>query len=92
MPDITEQDLGEYNKTDIFNGFGKVGDNLSGGIESVYKTFETLQLDMSTVFLVKGFFNETLNVQKNINDIGDIGVLRLDGDWYESTKICLTIK
>ena len=89
MPDITSEDLGEYNKSDIYNGFGKVGDNLSGGIDNVYKTFETLEINMKNVKLVKGFFNDTLNIQENIDTIGDIGVLRLDGDWYESTKICL---
>ena len=88
MPDITNEDLGTYNKSDIYNGFGKVGDNLSGGIENVYKTFETLNLDTLNVFLVKGFFKDTL-IQKNLDDIGEIAILRLDGDWYESTKICL---
>jgi hypothetical protein len=89
MPDITDEDLGTYNKSDIYTGFGKVGDNLSGGIENVYHTFKTLNLDMENVFLVKGFFNDTLNIQKNIDNIGEIAILRLDGDWYESTKICL---
>jgi hypothetical protein len=39
--------------------------------------------------LVKGFFQDTLQIQENIDNIGEIAVLRLDGDWYESTKICL---
>jgi hypothetical protein len=39
MPDITEKDIGEYNKSNPISGFGKVGDNLSGGIENVYKHF-----------------------------------------------------
>jgi predicted O-methyltransferase YrrM len=89
MPDITSEDIGDYNKSDIFQGFGKVGDNLSGGIENVYKTFQTLNVDMNNVRLIKGFFQDTLNVQQNIDDIGEIGILRLDGDWYESTKVCL---
>ena len=89
MPDITNEDLSDYNKSDIYKGFGKVGDNLSGGIENVYKTFETLEISMENVILIKGFFKDTLNIQENIDNIGEIGVLRLDGDWYESTKICL---
>jgi lipopolysaccharide biosynthesis glycosyltransferase len=89
MPEITKQDLGDYNKSDIFNGFGKVGDNLSGGIDSVYKTFRSLNVNMKNTTLIKGFFKDTLNVPENIENIREIGVLRLDGDWYESTKTCL---
>ncbi len=33
----------------------------------------------------KGWFQDTLPVA----DTGPIAILRLDGDWYESTKICL---
>lgn len=89
MPDITNKDLSDYNKSNIYKGFGKVGDNLSGGIENVYKTFETLEISMQNVTLIKGFFNDTLNIQENVDSIENIGVLRLDADWYESTKICL---
>jgi O-methyltransferase len=89
MPDITKEDLGDYNKSDIHNGTGKPGDNLSGGIENVYKTFKTLNIDMKNVTLIKGYFENTLNISANIENIGNIGVLRLDGDWYESTMICL---
>jgi len=89
MPDITEKDLGTYNKSDPLKGFGKVGDNLSGGIESVYKTFRELSIDMKNVKLIKGFFEATLNVDENVSAMGKIAILRLDGDWYESTKVCL---
>lgn len=34
-----------------------------------------------------GWFQET--VPASANKIGPIAILRLDGDWYESTKICL---
>jgi hypothetical protein len=37
--------------------------------------------------MIKGWFNESLPLFKE--SIGDIAVLRLDGDWYESTKCCL---
>jgi O-methyltransferase len=84
MPPITQEDIGEYNKSNILTDFG----NLSGGIENVYNTFRTLQLNMENVHLVKGFFNSTLT-PSIINEIGPIAILRLDSDWYESTKICL---
>ena len=89
MPDITAEDIGDYNKTCPLTQFGKVGDNLSGGIENVKNTFKILNLDMDNVTLVKGFFQDTLNIQDNIDSIGQIAVLRLDGDWYDSTKVCL---
>jgi predicted O-methyltransferase YrrM len=89
MSNITKEDLGNYNKSDIYKGFGKVGDNLSGGIQNVYKTFQLLNVDMKKTTLIKGFFKDTLNISENIENIGDIGVLRLDGDWYDSTKVCL---
>ena len=89
MPNITNEDLGDYNKSNPLTGFGKVGDNLSGGIDNVFNTFNKLSLNMINVLLVKGFFQDTLQIQENIDNLGKIAVLRLDGDWYESTKICL---
>jgi predicted O-methyltransferase YrrM len=89
MPDITNEDIDNYNKSSPLTGFGKVGDNLSGGIDNVYNTFNCLNLNMNNVKLIKGFFQDTLQIQENIDNIGEIAVLRLDGDWYESTKICL---
>jgi O-methyltransferase len=87
MPDITEKDIGEYNRSNPLTDFGKVGDNLSGGIETVYNSFKTLNLPMENVHLVKGFFNDTLKVNKA--KCGKIAVLRIDADWYESCKVCL---
>jgi len=39
------------------------------------------------VHLIKGWFQDTLPEYKD--KVGDIAVLRIDGDWYESTKCCL---
>jgi O-methyltransferase len=89
MPNITKEDLGDYNKSCPLTNFGKVGDNLSGGINNVYNTFNKLNLNMDNVTLIKGFFQDTLQIQENIDNICKIAVLRLDGDWYESVKICL---
>jgi hypothetical protein len=42
---------------------------------------------MDNVFLVEGWFQDTLpGIQ---HKIGDIALLRLDGDLYESTMVCL---
>jgi hypothetical protein len=88
MPDITKEDIGDYNKSCPLTDFGKVGDNLSGGIDSVYNTFHKLNLNMDNVTLVKGFFQDTIT-DNMIDQVGEIAILRLDSDWYESTKICL---
>ena len=49
--------------------------------------FRKLGLDRNDVVMVKGWFQDTLPV--NRDKIGDIAVLRIDADWYESTKCCL---
>lgn len=46
-----------------------------------------LSVPEEEVHLVKGWFQDT--VPKMKNEIGAIAVLRLDGDWYESTKVPL---
>lgn len=57
------------------------------GEKSVYETFKLVNVDMSNVVIVKGFFEKTFEEKKD--DIGKIGILRLDNDWYASTKYCL---
>ena len=42
---------------------------------------------VSNVSIVKGWFNETLIK----SDVQQISLLRLDGDWYQSTMDCLTV-
>lgn len=49
--------------------------------------FEILRLDPSNNIIEKGWFQDTLKSAKN--KVKNISVLRLDGDWYESTKCCL---
>jgi hypothetical protein len=50
--------------------------------------FQKLKLNPNKVHLVKGWFQNT--VPRSKKDVGDaIAILRLDGDWYESTKIPL---
>ena len=49
--------------------------------------FGKLGLDRNDVAMVKGWFQDTLPV--NRDKIRKIAVLRIDADWYESTKCCL---
>lgn len=49
--------------------------------------FEELQLDPAQFQFHVGWFQDTVPVSAPA--IGPIALLRLDGDWYESTKVCL---
>lgn len=49
--------------------------------------FEELRLDAASFQFHVGWFQNT--VPAAAPAIGDIALLRLDGDWYESTKVCL---
>ena len=46
-----------------------------------------LGLDADQFEMVQGWFQDT--VRPTAEKVGAISVLRLDGDWYESTKVCL---
>lgn len=59
-----------------------------GSYEKVaYLLFEQLRLSPDHVFMVKGWFQDTLPVHQE--RIGPISLLRIDADWYESVKCCL---
>lgn len=49
--------------------------------------FKILKLDKKNIEISKGWFQDTL--PKDKEKMGKIALLRLDGDWYESTKCCL---
>ncbi len=61
--------------------------DLMSSIEKVRETLQMCELPKSRPKLLKGMFQDTLPKYKK--SIGPIAVLRLDGDWYESTKVCL---
>lgn len=48
---------------------------------------ERIGYNSEYVYFHKGWFQNT--VPQNSKEIDKIAILRLDGDWYESTKICL---
>ncbi|MDP2997940.1 MAG: TylF/MycF/NovP-related O-methyltransferase [Bryobacterales bacterium] len=59
-----------------------------GTYETVQRLlFSTFRLSRNRVFMVKGWFQDTLCSQSN--NIGDIAVLRIDADWYDSVRCCL---
>ena len=90
MPSVSKEDCPE-----VFDGAAGdpskwVGYNCSKyGEQAVHDTFKLLNLPMDNVFIVKGYFENTL--EKHIDNIGEIAVLRLDNDWYSSTKYCLEL-
>jgi hypothetical protein len=49
--------------------------------------FGKLKLPQDDIVIRKGWFQDTLPIAKN--EVGPIAILRLDGDWYESTRVCL---
>jgi len=49
--------------------------------------FGRFAFDRNRVRMVKGWFQDTLPV--SVDRIGPIAILRVDGDWYASTKCCL---
>lgn len=56
--------------------------------EDVRKVFfEVLKLNPGGICIKKGWFQNIL--PKERQNVGKIAILRLDGDWYESTKVCL---
>ena len=55
-----------------------------GSIEEVRSLFQRFDLEKDVHF-VKGLFQNTLPTAP----IGQIALLHIDGDWYESVKVCL---
>ena len=66
-------------------------DNIHGyaPIEMVKQNFKNNTSDINDLFLVKGKVEDTLKIPSNIPE--KISILRLDTDWYESTKIELEV-
>ena len=86
--------LPDPTKEDYING--KTGNFIrplpKGSCLGTYKDvsnyfFKVLKLSPYKTFLIKGWFQDT--VPMNCKSIKEIAILRLDGDWYESTKIPL---
>lgn len=48
---------------------------------------QSLRYPAESLHYCKGWFQDT--IPREFSSIGDIAILRLDGDWYASTKVCL---
>jgi len=63
-------------------------DRCVGSLQKVEEVlFKRVGVAPESVRIVKGWFQDTLPATSQ--EIGPISVLRLDGDWYESTLVCL---
>jgi O-methyltransferase len=49
--------------------------------------YDVLQVDRERVAIHEGWFQDT--IPEAARSIDSLAILRLDGDWYESTKVCL---
>lgn len=90
LPEPTPEDgkMAKDYASDRATGGLKSIDKCVGPLEEVKKIFfEILEIDPKNAVIKKGWFQDTLPESKA--EIGPISVLRLDGDWYESTKCCL---
>jgi O-methyltransferase len=91
MPAATKEDVGD-DATRLSRGvrsgaLSPVGTNVASVEEVRILLFEKLLLKEENINIVKGWFQNTLPVYRD--RIGAIAILRIDGDWYESTKVCI---
>ncbi|MFC1672284.1 TylF/MycF/NovP-related O-methyltransferase [Planctomycetota bacterium] len=89
LPEPTEKDFG----AGVSSGTGEHVSPLHKGsclgtLQEVRRLmFEVNCFPESRIRFVKGWFEHTIPV--TVGEIEQIAVLRIDGDWYESTKCCL---
>lgn len=77
LPAPSSQDP-DFELADLFTG------TCVGSLAQVRGLFDRLHVADDVTF-VKGLFQETLP----LTPVRQIGVLHIDGDWYESVKVCL---
>jgi O-methyltransferase len=88
LPEPGEKDGGlahEYSDNRSGGRMDPVG-KLVASEKDVADVFARLGIDPALMRVRKGWFQDTLPAAKK--EIGPIAVLRMDGDWYESTIVC----
>jgi len=90
MPEASEKD-GPEAKELARNRFGSelkpVGTNVATIADCEEILFNKLHLNKKNIIFRKGWFQDAL--PKSKFEVGDVAILRIDADWYESTKYCL---
>ena len=90
LPEPTDKDGGvaqEYAEDKATGKFESIK-RCVGPLEDVqHLLFSVLRLQKENIKVEKGWFQETLPLVKT--ELGPIAILRLDADWYESTKYLL---
>jgi O-methyltransferase len=64
-------------------------DNCRASLEEVYAAMTALDLPAESWELVPGWFDATVPVLAQRLEADEIALLRLDGDWFDSTRVCL---
>ena len=90
LPEPTEKD-GEY--AAVYSGGHNQGklatiNQCQAGLDEVRNLMlNKIKTDQNLVHFHVGWFQNTIPAAAN--QLGPIALLRLDGDWYDSTKVCL---
>jgi O-methyltransferase len=84
LPKVSEKDGAEAKAWQNDSSSSSYYDNCSAEQDFAKKAMSLA--NTKNYSLIKGWFNETLPL---FNKTDAIALLRLDGDWYESTMICL---
>lgn len=88
MRDVKAAGGGAKGRLVSVKGFFKKHADGDGTLEANRHLLESvIGYDPFFIHYYKGWFQDTL--PKAIDTVGDIAILRLDGDWYASTKVCL---
>lgn len=76
-----------YSHLEILNGNLEPINRCVGAEQNVREIFSLINFPIDKMRICKGWFQDVL--PKRSGETPPIAVLRLDGDWYESTMICL---
>ena len=85
FPEPNEKDIVAYTgeKALDLNNWGMKKDG-NAPLDNLNECINKLSIPNNVIVPVKGWFKDTV-----FNFNNKIAILRLDGDWYDSTKVCL---